>query len=38
MVSEAEVFATADGREELVAKLLSTLTVLDERPFAAPAR
>ena len=38
VVSEAEVFATIDGREELVAKLLSTLTVLDERPLAAPAR
>jgi len=34
VVSESEVFAVADGEEELIAKLLSTLTVLDERPFA----
>jgi uncharacterized protein (TIGR00369 family) len=35
-VSEAEVFAIADGQEELVAKLLTTLTVFDQR--SEPAR
>ena len=39
VVSESEVFAVAEGEEVLIAKLSSTLTVLDERPFAAlPAR
>jgi hypothetical protein len=36
VVSESEVFAMADGQELLIAKLSSTLTVLDERPFASP--
>ena len=36
VVSESEVFAVAEGKEVLIAKLSSTLTVLDERPFAAP--
>jgi uncharacterized protein (TIGR00369 family) len=36
VVSESEVFAIADGQELLIAKLSSTLTVLDERPFASP--
>ena len=34
VVSESEVFAVTGVDEELIAKLLSTLTVLDERPFA----
>jgi uncharacterized protein (TIGR00369 family) len=38
VVSESEVFAIADGQEQLIAKLLSTLTVVDERPLAATTR
>ncbi len=34
-VSESEVFAIAGGEELLVAKLSSTLAILEERPFAA---
>jgi uncharacterized protein (TIGR00369 family) len=34
VVSESEVFAVAGGEEILIAKLSSTLTVLEERPFA----
>jgi acyl-coenzyme A thioesterase PaaI-like protein len=32
VVSESEVFAIAHGEERLVAKLMSTLTVFDQRP------
>jgi uncharacterized protein (TIGR00369 family) len=35
VVSESEVFAVAEGEEVLIAKLSSTLAVLDERPFAS---
>jgi uncharacterized protein (TIGR00369 family) len=39
VVSEADVFAVSAGLETHVARLSSTLTVLDERPFATrPAR
>ena len=34
VVSESEVFAVADGEEQLIAKLMSTLTVFDQRPLA----
>lgn len=34
VVCESEVFAVVDGAEELVAKLSTTLTVLEERPYA----
>jgi uncharacterized protein (TIGR00369 family) len=37
VVSEVEVFEVAAGTRELIAKLVSTLTVLDERPFAPPS-
>ena len=33
-VAESEVFAVSDTGRELIAKLVSTLAVLDERPFA----
>jgi uncharacterized protein (TIGR00369 family) len=33
-VAESEVFAVTEGGRELIAKLVSTLAVLDERPFA----
>jgi uncharacterized protein (TIGR00369 family) len=33
-VAESEVFAVSDNGRELIAKLVSTLAVLDERPFA----
>jgi uncharacterized protein (TIGR00369 family) len=36
IVSESEVFAVADGEEQLIAKLMSTLTVFDQRPLATP--
>lgn len=37
IVSESEVFEAEAGAERrLIAKCISTLTVLDERPFAAP--
>jgi len=32
VVSESEVFAFADREEQLIAKLMSTLTVFDQRP------
>ena len=35
-VSEVEVFDAGDGERTLIAKLTSTLTVLDERPFVEP--
>jgi uncharacterized protein (TIGR00369 family) len=35
VVSESEVFAVEDGQEVLIAKLSSTLTVMDERPSGA---
>jgi uncharacterized protein (TIGR00369 family) len=34
VVSESEVFEVAGGDRRLIAKCLSTLTVLEERPFA----
>ena len=36
VVSESEVFAVVDGEEQLIAKLMSTLTVFDQRPLATP--
>jgi len=37
VVSESEVFGFEDGQEVLIAKLSSTLTVMDERPSGAGA-
>jgi uncharacterized protein (TIGR00369 family) len=34
IVCEADVFGIESGERQLIAKLMSTLTVLDERPFA----
>jgi uncharacterized protein (TIGR00369 family) len=34
VVSESEVFVITEGQELLIAKLSSTLMILDERPFA----
>jgi uncharacterized protein (TIGR00369 family) len=34
VVSESEVFVITEGQELLIAKLSSTLLILDERPFA----